>query len=119
MKFSQLPVGSRFEYQGQAYRKISPILAAAEDGGAQRMIARSAQVQALDEPVAGFVAAEPSPALERERVLAAAHAYHAHCLEVLGGLAGRLDDDLAAQAVARELEQGLAAFIRALEAGQA
>ena len=119
MKFSQLPVGSRFEYQGQTYHKTSPILAAAEEGGAQRMIARSAPVRVLDEVAPGAVATAPAPSPDRERVLAAAHAYHAHCLDVLGGLAGRLDDDMAAQAVARELEQGLAAFLRAIGQGQA
>lgn len=50
MKFQMLPLGARFEFEGDVYVKTGPLTAAAEAGG-QRMIPRSAVLKPLDAPV--------------------------------------------------------------------
>lgn len=47
MKLQLLPMGARFEYEGQVYVKTGPLTAASEKGG-QRMIPRSAILRPLD-----------------------------------------------------------------------
>ena len=49
MKFAQLPLGARFVYRGQNYRKVSSIQAADEGGGGNKLIPRSAAVTLLDD----------------------------------------------------------------------
>ena len=51
MKFQDLPVGARFEYQGKVFVKTGPITAASEAGG-QQMIPRYADLRPLDRPEA-------------------------------------------------------------------
>ncbi|MCE5180529.1 MAG: hypothetical protein LLG15_01885 [Betaproteobacteria bacterium] len=81
MKFHDLSIGQRFELDGAAYVKTSPVLACREDGGTKFM-ARSALVKPLD-------GAEQKPKAVKERlvrantVLAAFEVYHARCREVL------------------------------------
>jgi hypothetical protein len=48
MKFPQLPLGARFRWQGEHYRKTGPMTAHAEAGGEQRLIPRSAAVEPVD-----------------------------------------------------------------------
>jgi len=47
MKLNHLPIGARFEYEGQIYTETGPITAAAEKGG-QRMIPRHAVLRPVD-----------------------------------------------------------------------
>lgn len=49
MKFSQLPIGQPFRFQGKTYSKVSPLMAQAEGESAQRLIPRSAEVEPLGE----------------------------------------------------------------------
>lgn len=49
MKFMLLPVGARFEFQGEAYTKSSPVIASRDSSGEGRMIPRSAVVRPLAE----------------------------------------------------------------------
>lgn len=49
MKFFQLPGGARFRYRDEIYRKVSPLMAAAEGDEKPRLIPRSASVAPLDE----------------------------------------------------------------------
>ena len=48
MKFSLLPIGQRFRYQGKEYLKISPLQAQLPDGSGRRLIPRSAVVEPLE-----------------------------------------------------------------------
>lgn len=79
MKFHDLEIGQRFELDGAAYVKTSPVLACREDGGSKFM-ARSAMVKPLD-------GAKLKPKAVKERllrvstVLAAFEIYHARCRE--------------------------------------
>ena len=48
MRFPQLALGQRFEFQGRQYTKNGPLTASEEASGEQRMIPRSAEVTLLD-----------------------------------------------------------------------
>ena len=48
MKFSQIPAGSRFNYRGKTYRKVSPLQGTDETDGSRTLIPRSARVRLLD-----------------------------------------------------------------------
>lgn len=61
MKFLQLDVGQRFEWNGEVYSKSSPILAVAEASGKSRMVPRSSAVTPLgDGNAVTAQVAEPS-----------------------------------------------------------
>ena len=48
MKFHDLAIGQRFELDGAAFVKTSPVLASREDGGEKKFLARYVAVQPLD-----------------------------------------------------------------------
>jgi hypothetical protein len=83
MRFSQVPVGQRFEYEGAFYTKVGPVTARDDRSGRQRMIPRSAEVVLLGAGPVAPVAASPA-ALDSERVRAAFEAYHAAAERALG-----------------------------------
>lgn len=49
MRFHQLKLGARFRYRGLLLCKVSPLMAAAETGGAQTLIPRSAEITPVDD----------------------------------------------------------------------
>jgi hypothetical protein len=57
MKFSQLPIGTRFRFEDKLYLKRTPLQADPVDGGARRLIPRSARVEPL-----GDTPRRPAPA---------------------------------------------------------
>ncbi|KAB2966499.1 hypothetical protein [Zoogloea sp.] len=99
MKINLLPIGARFEYDGQIYTKTGPITATAEKGG-QRMIPRHAALR----PVDGYTPPPESTTrkLDEKTVLDAFEAYHATALRLAEGL-GKA-----------ELEQARTKFLAAL-----
>lgn len=102
MKINLIPIGTRFEYEGQIYTKTGPITASADSGG-QRMIPRYATLR----PVGEMPPAPPLPpdrSVDAAQVRVAFEAYHAVAL--------RLTDDFARA----ELEQARQRFLSALEA---
>ncbi len=60
MKFSQLPIGARFRHQGTEYLKTTPLQADPADGGARRLIPRSARVEPLEAAASPATAAPSS-----------------------------------------------------------
>jgi hypothetical protein len=52
VKFPQLPIGERFEYQGETLVKIGPMTACNDCGGDSRLIPRSAVVIPTGAPTA-------------------------------------------------------------------
>lgn len=100
MKLNHLPIGARFEYEGQIYTKTGPITAAAEKGG-QRMIPRHAVLRPMD---GHTPPAAPSTTrqLDEARVLTAFESYHRTALRLAEGL-GKA-----------ELEQARTQFLAAL-----
>lgn len=61
MKFHQLNIGEGFIYQGEAYRKISPLIGSHEISGEQKMFRRADPVQP---DLAGSAGNEQAPARE-------------------------------------------------------
>lgn len=70
MKFTQLPVGSRFLWQGERYAKTGPMTAHTADGR-QKLIPRSAHVEPADAADGDHNAAPSGAALPRADVLTA------------------------------------------------
>lgn len=68
MKFSQLPIGQSFRYQGQVYQKTSPLMASAEDAKEPRLIARSALVEPLEAEAGSASATLPPDKIPREQL---------------------------------------------------
>lgn len=101
MKFTQLPMGARFEFQGQVYVKSGPIAATAESGG-QRMIPRYAVLRPLDDFVPEALP-RPRRSLDEAAVLAAFEAFHDTCARLLV-------DDAARQALVEARARFLAAL---------
>lgn len=108
MKFSQLPMGARFEYEGQVYVKTSPIAASGETGG-QKMIPRYAVLKPLD---AGMKpAASKGRSLDEAKVTAAFDAFAARSAQLIDQAAA----DTTQRALLRtELEAARQAFLDAL-----
>lgn len=80
MKFSQLPVGLRFLYEGKTYTKTGPLQALADGGNNPRMIMRAARIQTLDDT--GSTEREPVTS-DRDALEAALALYHRQCLSIL------------------------------------
>jgi hypothetical protein len=59
MKFPQLPIGTRFTWQGEQYCKSGPMTATVEGSGAERLIPRSANIAVAGAAAAG--SSEPGP----------------------------------------------------------
>lgn len=87
MKFQQLPMGARFEYEGKVYTKTGPIQAAAESGG-QRVIPRFAVLKPLDEKPKAE-APRRGRKLDEAAVMAAFEAFCAECADLPGAAAER------------------------------
>lgn len=102
MKFSELPIGSRFELDGTTYRKSSPMLASPEDGGSSKFLARFARVVPLD-------AVPPKPRTA-PRMVGADDALAAFDV-CLAGIAERLGETAELRAA---LDQGREQFVAAL-----
>lgn len=82
MKFQQLPMGARFEYEGKVYTKTGPIQAAAESGG-QRVIPRFAVLKPLDAKLKDE-APRRGRKLDEAAVLAAFEAFYGECVDLPG-----------------------------------
>ena len=101
MKLTQIPLGARFEYEGEIFTKTGPMTAASEKHG-QRMIPRYAVLKPADgfTPPAGPAATRM---LDEASVLAA--------FERFFGTALRLSDDFSRA----ELEAARQKFLAALK----
>jgi len=106
MKFPQLAIGARFRYQGDTYCKTSPLAADGPDG-AQRMIPRSAVVEALQD---GDDAARPAAVTPLQQAL---DDYHAQCLALLREAAE--SGPAALDVLSRRLDQAHAALVAAID----
>lgn len=108
MKFTQLPIGARFEFEGEAYVKTSPVAASNEKGG-QKLIPRYAVLTPLD------AAAKPAPraarTLDEARVMAAFEAFAADCARLLDAAEAEATRHRLARA---ELEAARRRFVESL-----
>lgn len=112
MKFHDLAIGQRFELEGTAYVKTSPVLASAVDGGERKFLARYVVVQPLD-GTERRTAEKAEKMLRAEAVLAAFDACHARFREVLGGLKTEIPADRLRE-LGLILEQERQGFIEAV-----
>lgn len=109
MKFSQLPIGARFEFEGKAYVKTGPIAASSQEGG-QRMIPRYAVLRPLD----GTAPVEPpkaSRSLDETTVKAAFDAFYRDLGRLLDDT---VEDDDRLDAAHRRLSSARDRFLAAL-----
>lgn len=95
MKFPYLPIGTQFEFDGKTYTKISPLLAAAEDGSDQRVIPRYAVLRPIGAPVPA-TPAQYSRQLDPDKVMAAFERFQAECVRLLDEACGDDTDRCAA-----------------------
>lgn len=80
MKIHQLPIGARFEYEGEEYVKTGPLFATGKGG--QRLIPKYAILKPLgDLPAAPEKSASAS--LRRADALRAVEAFYADCRELV------------------------------------
>jgi hypothetical protein len=100
MRLQDIPIGTRFEYQGRVFVKTGPITAASEAGG-QQMIPRYAVLKPLD-PLPEKPPAS-SRTLDEASVLAAFDAFYQTCF--------RITDDFSRA----ELEAARRRFLAALK----
>lgn len=107
MKFGQLPVGTRFDYEGARYLKTGPLVATPEDGGQQRFLGRYADVRVLG------AASAPAEAAADWR--AAFDALYSECLTTIECLDAH-DPQAATQARAR-LQAAREQFLTAMAQG--
>ena len=103
MKFTQIPLGTRFEFEGKIFSKTGPMTASAEDGSGQRLIPRYAVLKPVD-GAAPVVDAAPARQVDEARVIAAFDGFYGTCL--------RLVDDFSKA----ELEAARRKFLAALQA---
>ncbi len=101
MKIHQLPIGARFELEGDEYVKTGPLVGTRSQDGRQRLIPRHVVLKPLDAVVAA--PATKSATLARADVLAAFEAFAAECALIVG------DEGQAALSAARER------FLKALD----
>lgn len=80
MKFPQLPLGQRFEYQGETLVKVGAMTACNDRGGNTRLIPRSAVVVPVTAPTAA-----PAP-VPTERVQRALIGFEARWRDALDDL---------------------------------
>ena len=95
MKFGQLPIGTRFDYEGVHYLKTGPLVAAPEDGGQQRFLGRYADVRVL-------AATAPAPTSATGDWPTAFDAFYAECVAAIDALGA--NDPNAAARIRQQLE---------------
>lgn len=78
MKLQHLPIGARFEYEGQIYVKTGPLTASAEQGG-QRVIPRYAVLRPLDPTPSAEAPGAGVRRLDAQRVRKAFDRFYAVC----------------------------------------
>jgi hypothetical protein len=83
MRFPQLPIGARFEYQGNRYSKTSALLASAEDGSGQRIIPKYADLAPVQGDAAAPLPAQPQATVDMLTVTSAFAVHHAACRDLL------------------------------------
>lgn len=113
MKFHLLPVGEKFEYQGEIYIKADKLIANSEQTGKNRLIPRSANIK----PVNATTDVSPKVIEEHQiqtaKVLREFDDYHQQCLQCLSDICDSNDS----QAISKkkdELEAARQRFIDSL-----
>jgi hypothetical protein len=111
MRFHQLAIGERFEFEGATYVKIKALTALSEAGGGERFIRRSAEVRV----VAGSGQSAPGGVrvLQPDVVLQAFDAFYDHCVQCIEAARSDGFESAAAQPQC-DLAQARQRFLRRL-----
>lgn len=80
MKFQQVSVGQRFEFEGRVYVKISPLLAQTESSGGQRLLPRSATVRLLEKETSSVAVPAKKKMLDSAEIVAAVGQFRLECV---------------------------------------
>ena len=88
MKFHELAIGQKFEFQGTAFIKSTPMIASALETSTQKFMARSATVKPMETSVASHNSSPPK--LCTELVNKAFETFYAACQAALEEIHGEL-----------------------------
>jgi hypothetical protein len=93
MKFFQLAIGQRFEFEGEVYVKTTHLLACHEQSGRKRMIRRAANVavRGVANSMEQTVQTVTQEAENPNSVLIAFDAFYSHCLQCVLDMATQVD----------------------------
>jgi hypothetical protein len=83
MKFYNIPIGTRFEYRDETYRKSGPLVAVREANGSQQLMMRSANVKPEVFEAGGAPEIGPGDSLPADRVEAAFDVFYQACEQLL------------------------------------
>jgi hypothetical protein len=100
IRFTHLQIGQQFDYQGEHYTKVAPLIASNNANGAQRMIPRSAAVTLLQGDISSTPGSNSTPT---HPALAVLERYHQTALAELQALG----EDEAKLGAARARLEGL------------
>lgn len=96
-KFSLIPVGTRFELDGENHVKTAPLIARNESTGQQRVIPRSADVKLLDQATVE-TPPDPGKTVSLNRVMEEFDRFYSQCNEIIAALGRGLSDEPVTQA---------------------
>lgn len=113
MKFHQLSVGQAFIFQGKAYVKASPVLAAEVDNGEQKFMRRADIVQLQEPQTSMDVTREEVDEVKKTAVITLFENFFTTCTELLEA---ELDNVTQPQknAIALQLQQARKRFLQGL-----
>ena len=84
MRFHEIAIGTRFEFEGMEYVKTDTLLATSKEGK-QRLIRRSANLTPLDVASGAPVSGSQKPAsLDRNKTLQAFDLFYQTCIRLAG-----------------------------------
>lgn len=114
MRFSQLPLGQRFELEGNRYVKTGPLLAAEEAGGKSRFIGKYVLVKPLDgAEMAASVAVASPQTVDADAVAAAFEDFYRQARAIIDTLEAEADATTVSRARS-DLDAARAIFLAAL-----
>lgn len=116
MKFHLVPVGEKFEYQGETYIKADKLIANSEKTGKNRLIPRSANVQPVNAQPDATPKVVEEHQVQTSKVLEAFDTYHKLSLQSINDVASSLVPDIKETADKKidELEAARKKFIDSL-----
>ena len=112
MKFHELVIGQKFEFQGMAYVKTTPMIASALEGSTQKFMARSALIKPLD--ALAPPASSDTSMLYTETVHNAFEVFYAGCETALAGLKNEIGTETF-NAIQNKFRQERQVFLSALK----
>lgn len=114
MKFHELTIGQKFEFQGIAYIKSTPMVASALENATQKFMARSAMVKLLDVLVPSTPSKSNQSTLQLESVHTAFETFYTCCQTALESIQSEINPD-SFNAIKATLSQQRQGFLNSLK----